>query len=67
MYQRVVDLKPPFLDEALFNLAMVQSELGERDKCLQNLRQAIAVNPENESARTYLQQFKEEAEQSDES
>jgi tetratricopeptide (TPR) repeat protein len=67
MYQRVVDLKPPFLDEALFNLAMVQAELGEQDKCLQNLEQAIAINPENESARTYLQQLKEEAEQSDES
>ena len=67
MYQRVVDLKPPFLDEALFNLAMVQAELGEQDKCLQNLEQAIAINPENESARTYLQQLKGEAEQSDES
>jgi tetratricopeptide (TPR) repeat protein len=67
MYQHVVDLKPPFLDEALFNLAMVQAELGEQDKCLQNLEQAIAINPENESARTYLQQLKEEAEQSDES
>jgi len=67
MYQHVVDLKPPFLDEAHFNLAMVEAELGEQDKCLQNLERAIAINPENESARTYLQQLKEEAEQSDES
>ncbi len=67
MYQHVVDLKPPFLDEALFNLAMVQAELGERDKCLQNLEQAIAINPENQSARIYLQQLKEEAKQRDES
>jgi serine/threonine protein kinase/cytochrome c-type biogenesis protein CcmH/NrfG len=67
MYQHVVDLKPSFLDEALFNLAMVHAELGEQDKCLQNLEQAIAINPGNESARTYLQQHKEEAEQSDES
>jgi tetratricopeptide (TPR) repeat protein len=67
MYQHVVDLKPPFLDEALFNLAMVQAELGEQDKCLQNLEQAIAINPENESARTYLQQLKGEAEENDES
>ena len=67
MYQHVVDLKPSFLDEALFNLAMVQAELGEQDECLQNLEQAIAINPENESARTYLQQLKGEAEDSDES
>jgi tetratricopeptide (TPR) repeat protein len=67
MYQHVVDLKPPFLDEAFFNLAMVQAELGEQDKCLQNLEQAIAINPENESAKTYLQQLKGEAEERDES
>lgn len=67
MYQRAVDLKPPFLDEALFNLAMVQAELGEKDMCLQSLEQAIAINPENESARTYLQQLKGEAEKRDES
>ena len=67
MYQHVVDLKPPFLDEALFNLAMVQAELGEQDKCLQSLEQAIAVNPENESAKAYLQQLKTGAKKRDES
>jgi hypothetical protein len=46
---------------------MVQAELGEQDKCLQNLEQAIAINPENESAKTYLQQLKGEAEERDES
>jgi serine/threonine protein kinase len=61
MYQRVVELAPSFLDEALFNLAMVQAKLGERDQCLMNLEKALSVNPANESARIYLQQLKRES------
>jgi serine/threonine protein kinase/Tfp pilus assembly protein PilF len=60
MYSRVVELAPDFLDEALFNLAMVQVQLGERDKCINSLKQAIEINPANESALAYLKQLKEE-------
>jgi serine/threonine protein kinase/TolA-binding protein len=60
MYSRVVELAPDFLDEALFNLAMVQAQLGERDKCINSLKQAIEINPANESALAYLKQLKEE-------
>jgi serine/threonine protein kinase/Tfp pilus assembly protein PilF len=59
MYSRVVELAPDFLDEALFNLAMVQAQLGERDKCIKSLEQAIEINPANESALAYLKQLKE--------
>jgi tetratricopeptide (TPR) repeat protein len=59
MYSRVVELAPDFLDEALFNLAMVQYQLGERKKCIQSLKQAIEINPANESAATYLKQLLE--------
>ena len=62
MYARVVALAPDFLDEALVNLAVVQDQLGERDKCLKNLKQAMEINPANESAATYLEQLKEEKE-----
>jgi len=62
MYSRVVDLAPGFLDEALFNLAMVQYQLGERVKCVQSLKQAVEINPANESAATYLKQIMEEKE-----
>jgi serine/threonine protein kinase/Flp pilus assembly protein TadD len=62
MYSRVVKLAPDFLDEALFNLAMVQYQLGERKKCIQSLKQAIEINPANESAATYLKQIKAEKE-----
>jgi serine/threonine protein kinase/Flp pilus assembly protein TadD len=62
MYTRVVKLEPAFLDEALFNLAMVQDQLGERQACIQNLKQAIEINPANASAATYLKQIKEKKE-----
>jgi serine/threonine protein kinase len=62
MYARVVRLAPDFLDEALFNLAMVQYQLGEREKCVHSLKRAIEINPANESAATYLKQIMEEKE-----
>jgi tetratricopeptide (TPR) repeat protein len=62
MYSRAVELAPDFLDEALFNLAMVQYQLGERKKCIQSLKQAVEINPANRSAATYLEQIMEEKE-----
>lgn len=62
MYSRVVKLAPDFLDQALFNLAMVQYQLGERKKCVQSLRRAVETNPANESAATHLKQILEEKE-----
>jgi tetratricopeptide (TPR) repeat protein len=59
MYSRVVELAPDFLDEALFNLATIQAQLGERDKCIDSLEQAIEINPANESALAYLKQLKQ--------
>jgi tetratricopeptide (TPR) repeat protein len=55
-------LEPAFLDEALFNLAMVQEQLGERRQCLKSLRQAIEINPENTSVLAYLNQITEQKE-----
>ena len=62
MYSRVVELAPDFLDEALFNLAMVQYQLGARTRCIQSLKQAVKTNPANQSAETYLKQILEEKE-----
>ena len=62
MYARVVQLEPAFLDEALFNLAMVQEQLGERRQCVKSLKQAIEINPDNASALAYLNQIKDQKE-----
>jgi len=62
MYTRVVKLEPEFLDEALFNLAMVQEQLGERSQCVKSLKRAIAINPANNSAAAFLKQITEDKE-----
>ena len=59
MYGRVVELRPAFTDEALFNLAVIHEKLGERERCLKNLEQAVALNPGNKSAQKYLHQLKQ--------
>jgi tetratricopeptide (TPR) repeat protein len=59
MYGRVVELRPAFTDEALFNLAVIHAKLGERDQCIKKLEQAVAFNPENKSAKNYLHQLKQ--------
>ena len=58
MYAQVVQMEPAFLDEALFNLAMVQEQLGEHRQCLQSLKRAVEINPDNTSALAYLDQKK---------
>jgi tetratricopeptide (TPR) repeat protein/tRNA A-37 threonylcarbamoyl transferase component Bud32 len=58
-YTRTVNLNPPYLDEALFNLAMVQVKQGKRDQSVKNLERAIQVNPKNEGAKQYLQLLKQ--------
>jgi len=58
MYRHVVELSPAFLDEALFNLAMVQKTQGKRGKCMKNLKLAIMANPENEQVRKHLKMLR---------
>lgn len=61
MYCRVVELAPMYLDEAYFNLAMVQEKEGKRKECLLNLKQAVTVNPENRLATKNLTRLKAKA------
>ena len=58
MYRRVVELAPTFTDEALFNLAVINEKLGEHKQCIENLEQAVSLNPRNESAKRYLRRLK---------
>ena len=62
MYARVVKLEPDYLDEALFNLAIVQEQLGDRSQCVKNLRRAIDLNPANTTAAALLEQLQENKE-----
>jgi len=58
MYGRVVKLAPAYLDEALFNLGMVQEKQGKKEQCIENLEQALEVNPNNNLAKKFLTKLK---------
>jgi TolA-binding protein len=58
MYDRVVILAPSYLDEALFNLGMVQEKQGKRKQSIENLERALSVNPNNEMAKKLLEKLK---------
>ncbi len=58
MYRRTVELAPPFVDEAYFNLAMVQRIQGKTRECIRSLERAFAANPHNRQAAEYLERLK---------
>jgi serine/threonine protein kinase/Tfp pilus assembly protein PilF len=58
MYDKVVKLSPKYLDEALFNLGMVQDKLGKRQESIANLERALSVNPKNTLVKEYLNKIK---------
>jgi serine/threonine protein kinase/Tfp pilus assembly protein PilF len=58
MYERTAALAPPYLDEALFNLGMVQDKQGKRQQSIASLERAVKVNPKNETARKLLEKLK---------
>jgi tetratricopeptide (TPR) repeat protein len=53
-YARVADSMPKYLDEVLFNLAIVQDLQGDRQAAAQSLNNAIHFNPHNVRAISYL-------------
>jgi TolA-binding protein len=57
LFIRVVQLEPPYLDKALFNLAVIQEKLGKKEECMANLQMAVMIKPENEKAQTFLEQL----------
>ncbi len=61
MYSRVVELAPSYVDEALFNLAMVQEKQGKRAESVKSLEKALQVNPDNEMAKKYLLKLKRDS------
>jgi type II secretory pathway predicted ATPase ExeA/tetratricopeptide (TPR) repeat protein len=58
MFLHVVDLKPPYLDKVLFNLAVVQQKQGKKQQCIENLEKTMINNPKNQRAQQYLNQLK---------
>jgi len=61
MYGRVVKLAPAYVDEAFFNLGMVQEKQGKRKESIENLEKALSINPNNEMARKLLDKLKQKS------
>lgn len=53
-YLQAVDMAPPYLDEVLYNLAMVQERLGKKKMAVRQLELAVKFNPHNIQAINYL-------------
>lgn len=66
MFQKVVALSPNYLDEAYFNLAMVQNLQGKSKESIRNLERALEVNPKNDRAKKYLLRLKRTSQNRDE-
>jgi serine/threonine protein kinase len=58
MYSRAVKLAPPYLDEALFNLGLVQEKQGKKKQSMESLERAAKINPQNEMAINLLKKLK---------
>lgn len=54
MYEKTIQLKPVFVDKALYNLARMRINLGEYEKASANLQQALQINPDDTKARKLL-------------
>ncbi len=58
MYIEAVGLAPSYLDEALFNLSVVQEKRGKKKEGIENLARALKINPRNEMAQKLLVKLK---------
>jgi tetratricopeptide (TPR) repeat protein len=54
MFRKTVELAPPFVDEALYNLALVVDLQGRKHECARYLQEALRANPGNEKAQAYM-------------
>ncbi len=54
LFLKVTELQPTYLDEAYFNLAVVQNLQGKKEESIGNLERALEVNPNNDKAKEFL-------------
>jgi serine/threonine protein kinase len=61
MFGQAVKKNPPYLDEALFNLGLVQAKQGKREESIKSLERALQINPQNQRAQKFLEKLKEDS------
>jgi serine/threonine protein kinase len=60
MFKRAAALSPSYLDEVMYNLAMVQKAQGKIGECVESLERALGFNPENARASEQLKRLRAE-------
>lgn len=57
MYAKVIELAPVYVDEALFNLALIEKRLGQTEDSIRHARLAAERNPSNAQAAKLYEQL----------
>lgn len=58
MYAKVIELAPAYVDEALFNLALIEKDLGQTEDSIKHARLALEKNPNNRQAAKLYEQLR---------
>lgn len=54
MYRKVIDFSPSFVDQAYFNLALIEDKTGLKKEALGHMKKALEINPLNSNAARFL-------------
>ncbi len=60
MFIKSINLNPPYIDEALYNLAVVQNLYGDNNAALKNLKKILKTNSKNKKAKLLLSKINKE-------
>jgi serine/threonine protein kinase len=60
MFIKSINLNPPYIDEALFNLAVVQNLHGKNNAAVKNLKRILRANANNKKAKLLLSKINKE-------
>lgn len=58
MYAKAIELAPAYVDEALFNLALIEKRLGQTEDSIRHARLAVEKNPSNPQAAKLYEQLR---------
>jgi len=55
MYSKVIDFSPSFVDQAYFNLALIEEKTGMIKEAIEHMKKALEINPLNTNAARFLE------------
>lgn len=55
MYSKVIDFSPSFVDQAYFNLALIEEKTGMKKEAIEHMKKALEINPLNTNAARFLE------------